>query len=84
MYQVRLKYLIFKLNCKDLLEYNLDQYGYFVPAELQKHNFKLAKMKYIRIVSRELIYDFFKVKPEQNLKHSIKLGCKNYIWREER
>ena len=84
MYQIRLKYLIKKLDCKDLLEYHLDQHGYFVSAELQRHNLKLVKMKYNRIVSRESIYVFFKVKPKQTLKHSIKLGCKKYICQEER
>ena len=84
MYQVILKYLIFKSNWKNLLEYHLDQYGYFVPAELQRPNLKLAKMKYNRIVLRESIYIFFKVKSKQILKRWIKLGCKKYICREER
>ena len=76
--------MILKLNCKDLLEYHLDQHGYFVPAKHQRHNLKLAKMKYNRIVSRESNNVFFKVKPKQTLKHSTKLGCKKYICREER
>ena len=84
MYQIRLNDWILKLICKNLLEYHLDQRGYFVSAELQKHNLKLAKMKYNRIVLRESINGFFKVKPKQTLKHSIKLGCKKYICREER
>ena len=63
-----------------MLEYHLDQLEYFVQAELQRPNLKLAKMKYSRVVSRESIYDFFTVKSKQNLKHSIKLGCNNNIW----
>ena len=54
----------------------MDQHGYFVLAKLQRHNLKLAKMKCNRIVSQESIYVFFKDKPKQTLKHSIKLGCK--------
>ena len=73
--------MIFKLNCKDLLEYHLDQYRYFVPAELQRHNPKLAKMNAPNCVTK---INFFKAKLKQNLKHSIKLECKNYIRREER
>ena len=59
LYQLRLKYLILKLNCKDHIEYHLDQREYVVPGEPQKHNLKLAKMKYNRIVSQEPIYSFF-------------------------
>ena len=73
-----------KSNCKNLLEYHLDQHGYFVPAKLHRHNLQLAEMKYNRIVARKSIDDFFNVKPKQTFKHSIKLRCKNYIWREER
>ena len=77
--------MILKLNCKDLLEHHLDQHGYFGPAELQRHNLKLAKMKYNRIVLEKSIYSFFfRVKPKQTLQHTIKLGCKKYICREER
>ena len=53
-------------NCKNLLEYHLDQHGYFVPAELQRHNLKYAKMKYNRVVSRESIYCSFLSKAKTN------------------